>query len=199
MCKKLIIFLFIFHYATTRNFAQQFTDSTQNEINRVLLSIGLETIVSNNTFVNLMYENDFKKRITLIYGLEYIRNSSKISVNGQIVNSSINQYFLLKAKAYYYFRTFNKKYSAYNGCYFGPSLRAGIGERSDGFYNSLLIGPGITIGSSLPISSKITLNIELELDWYLEWKKENDTNDNYQYEGKMYSYPFIWLSLGYRL
>ncbi len=194
---KSIIFLLLFQFFYINIYAQTNEKNQPEKVKRVIASIDLETILSPSIYLNILYEKELGKRISLLYGFELQNPYSAVKINGKIHKLSTPNYYYLKAKSHYYILPFNKeKHSSLNGLYLGPSLKAGTAKGKK--YKYLVLSPGIFLGSSFVISKKIILNIEFDFDGYLDWRNEIDTSEGYSYQGLTNIYMNLWFSVGYR-
>jgi len=172
------------------------------KVKRLIGSTDLETIFyvggylyANGVYLNLLYENELKKKISILYGIEYQKLVSKVIIHVKLSSVFIAHFYYLKTKSHYYFLPFNKqKHSSLNGLYTGPSFKIGASITDN--HNYYIISPGILVGSCFVVSNKLTLNIEFDFDGYLGWNKEIDRNEGYYYS--FTSYMNLWFSVGYR-
>lgn len=190
----LITNIFLFNF-----YAQAVKSQSLEQLQRISVSIDFETIISENVYINFLYEKEYKKRLSFLYGVEYQKNSSSIKINGQVISLYEHNFYYLKSKMHYYFLSFNEQQNKLNGLYTGLSLKIGGGNRNNGFYKVIDLSPGILIGTCIAISNRVNFNIELDVDGYFEWIKETNSMNGFKYQGKMTSYPNIWFTIGYRL
>jgi hypothetical protein len=195
---KIIILILLFNIFCTNLNAQTKEFQEKENFERLSISVDLETILSQNVFVNLLYEKKYRDRLSFLYGVEYQKKYSSINVNGRIISLSDHNFYYLKSKFHYYVVPFNEKQSKLNGLYFGGSLKLGGGNRNSGYYKVIDVSPGILIGTCITLSNKITLSTELNIDGYIEWQKEANGDEGFKYFGTT-SYPNLWFSIGYRL
>jgi hypothetical protein len=198
-----IVFTFSFLLLFSTNIYPQSTNIIQVEkIKRLIGSTDLETIFyiggylyANSVYLNLLHENELKKKISILYGVEYQKAVSKVIINGQLSSVFVSHYYFLKTKSHYYVLPFNKqKHSSLNGLYIGPSFKIGASITDN--YRNYKISPGILVGSCFVVSNKLTLNIEFDYDGYFSWSKRLDRDDEYNYSSS--EWMNLWFSVGYR-
>ena len=178
-------------------YAQSNEKIQPEKVNRIIVSTDLETLFSPSVYLNLLYEKELRKRISLLYGFELQNPYSAVKINGKIYKLSTPNYYYLKAKSHFYLLPYNKKkHSSLNGLYLGPLFKMGAAKSDN--YNYLVLSPGIFIGSCFVLSNRLTLNIEFDFDGYMKWRKVINSKDGSYNQGYWTNYQNLWFSVGYR-
>jgi hypothetical protein len=201
---NIVNILIIFLFFSGNLIAQNEIRFNSIRVHRIIVSTDLETILSGSgslyasgKYFNLLYEHKLKKRASILYGLEYQRQVSKIILNGQIASIYETNYYYAKSKYNLYIIPFNKnQHSSLNGVYLGTALK--FGTATSDKYNYIVLSPGILAGTCFIIHKNLFLNVEFESDVYLKWRKQIDSSGNFTFENQSNFWMNLWLSIGYR-
>ena len=103
-----IFFLLLFQFFHINIYAQTDEIIQPEKVKRVIASTDLETLFSPSIYLNLLYEKELRKRISVLYGFELQNPYSAVKINGKIYKLSTPNYYYLKAKSHFYLLPYNK-------------------------------------------------------------------------------------------
>lgn len=205
---RLIVILLFTNIFCENAYSQYLKSKREKRTQKLIVSTDLETIFSlneslskslyaNNVFLNFLYEKEIGNKSSFLIGMEYQNLYSETVFNGQLINIYHEKTYYLKSKCHFYLIPSKKrKITNLNGLYLGPSFKMG-GGNSDKF-NYFTISPGIFLGYCFIVSNKISLDVEFDMDGYIDWQSDLNRNEGYRFMGYGRTWMNLWFSMGYQ-